>query len=89
MSPWYGTVDHLLQRGDPEYRSETVAAHLICNLLREAVDHDGFTTYIRGRAFKRLHSRTFGTTAITMRKRALKALVRGLVRANHEGGQET
>lgn len=78
-SPWYGSLEHLVARSDRDYHERVVAAHVLCNEIREALTQEDFMHYVGSAAFCGFYSRTFNRP-ITMRKRTVRTRIRALVR---------
>ena len=78
---WYRSIEHLRPRNDPEYRQAKVAAHLLCNAVRNMVSHRRFVEFVNSARFAALYAHTFGTAKWTMRTRAVRHMVRQLARA--------
>ncbi len=80
-SPWYGSVEHLLRRGEPGYREGVAAAHIYCNALREILSSEEFAAYVQGEEFAALYQRTFGRRR-TMASPKLKGVIRQIARSD-------
>ena len=78
--PWYLSLEHLRKKGDPEYAEATVAAHVLCNVLREVLAPSEFSTYVHSVVFEVLYQRTFERRRVTMRSRAIKSVVRKIAK---------
>ena len=86
LSPWYGSLEHLCRRGEPDYDDVVAAAHVFCNELREALNPADFITLVHSASFCGFYQNTIGRP-VTMRQRVVRTMIRRFARGTHQQGR--